>query len=99
MRMKLVFTTQGDDDLTKLEEDPSKKAVLKAVKKTLQLMETNLRHPSLNTHPYHSFKGPHGEKVFEAYAQQNTPGAYRVFFYYGPGQKTISIAAIIPHPD
>ncbi len=61
-------------------------------------METNLRHRSLQTHQYQSLKGPNGEKVFEAYAKQNTPGAYRVFWYYGPGRKEITIVAITPHP-
>lgn len=50
----------------------------------LREIETNLRHPSLNTHEFRSLKGPNGEKVFEAYAQQKTSGAYRVFWYYGP---------------
>jgi hypothetical protein len=46
-----------------------------------------------------------GEKVFEAYAQNNTPGAYRIFWQYGPdeakGKKRIPIiivVAITPHP-
>ena len=42
-------------------------------------MEVDLRHPSLNTHQYHNLKGENGEKIFEAYAQQATPGAYRIF--------------------
>jgi hypothetical protein len=51
----------------------------------------------LQTHIIHSIKGPSGEKVFEAYAQQNTPSAYRIFFCYGPDKKEITIVAIIPH--
>ena len=43
-------------------------------------------------------KGPKGEKVFEAYAEQLTPAAYRVFWYYGPAAKQITIIAITPHP-
>ncbi len=95
---ELLFTPQADNDLKELESDPSKKRILKAVRKTLGLMETNLHHPSLQTHEYQSLKGANGEKVFEAYAQQNTPGAYRVFWYYGPGRKEITIVAITPYP-
>ena len=47
---------------------------------------------------YTSLKGPKGEKVFEAYAQQRTPSAYRVFWYYGPEKNQITIATIIHHP-
>ena len=46
-----------------------------------------------------------GEEVFEAYAQNNTPGAYRVFFCYGPDRMdarkrvaVLTIVAITPHP-
>lgn len=95
---ELVFTPQGHADLLEIENDPAKRRILLAVRKTLGFMETNLKHPSLNTHEYISLKGPEGEKVFEAYAQQKTPSAYRVFWYYGPERGQISIAAITPHP-
>src|SRR5579863_6014902 len=98
MNKELLFTVKADADLEKLETDPSKKNILKAVRKTLAFMECNLRHPSLNTHEFKSFKGPSGEKVFEAYAQQSTPGAYRIFWYYGPKENQLTIIAIVPHP-
>ncbi len=95
---KLLFTKTAHQNLEALQKDSGKKKVLKAVLKTLAFMETNLRHPSLNAHEFKSLKGPSGEKVFEAYAQQKTSGAYRIFWYYGPEKNTISIIAIIPHP-
>ena len=55
--IRLLFTPQADADLSELESNPAKNKVLKAVRKTLGLMETNLRHPSLNTHEYSSLKG------------------------------------------
>ena len=95
---ELIFTPQADSDLREIENEPSKKDILKAVRKTLGFMETNLRHPSLNTHEFNSLKGPNGEKVFEAYVQQKTLAAYRIFWYYGPDRKQITIVAITPHP-
>lgn len=95
---ELIFTSQADEDLRELETDPARKNVLKAVRKTLGFMETNLKHPSLQTHEYTSLKGPGGEKVFEAYVQQRTSAAYRIFWYYGPQRDQITIAAITPHP-
>lgn len=71
---------------------------LKAVQKALGYLQTNPRHPGLNTHKYNSLSGPNGEDVFEAYAQNKTPGAYRIFWYYGPENKAITIIAITPHP-
>lgn len=32
-------------------------------------METNLRHPSLNTHKYDSLAGQNGKEIFEAYVE------------------------------
>ncbi len=95
---KLIFTPQADADLREIEKNPSQRNILKAVRKCLGFLETNLRHPSLNTHEFHSLKGPNGEKVFEAYAQQKTHGAYRIFWYYGPERGVITIVAIVPHP-
>lgn len=98
MRFKLLFTDEAKANLKSLEADFSSKEELKAVRKAMGFMETNLRHPGLKTHKYFSLKGPDGEEVFEAYAQNQTPGAYRIFWYYGPGKGEISIAAIVPHP-
>lgn len=95
---KLIFTPQADSDLREIENNPAKTNILKAVRKTLGFMETNLRHPSLNTHEFTSLEGPNGEKIFEAYVQQRTPSAYQIFWYYGPGKKQITIVAVTPHP-
>lgn len=72
----------------------------KQVHKALGLLAGNPRHPSLNTHPFTSMPHPWDEKasVFEAYAQNKTPGAYRIFWCNGPGSGEISVIAITPHP-
>lgn len=74
--------------------------LFKQVLKTIRLLKENPRHPGLNTHEYHTLDNPvrPGEKVFEAYAQNRTPGAYRVFWCYGPDKEEITIIAITPHP-
>ncbi len=95
---ELIFTPEADSNLRELENDLSKKPVSNAVRKTLGFLETNPRHPSLSTHEFRSLKGPGAEKVFEAYAQQRTPGTYRIFWYYGPIRGKITIIAITPHP-
>ncbi len=98
MRFRLRFTAEADGNLRRLEDDNSQRERLKAVQKCLGFMETNLRHPSLETHKYYSLVGPRGEQVFESYAQQKTPGAFRVFWYYGPETGQITVVAIVPHP-
>jgi hypothetical protein len=60
-------------------------------------METNLRHPALQTHKYNDLFGSNREEVFEAYVENKTPAAFRVFWYYGFDQGMITILAITPH--
>ena len=74
--------------------------LFKQVEKCVRLLLDDPRHPGLNTHEFHSIEHPYekGGKVFEAYAQNRTPGAYRVFWCYGPGNGRITIIAITPHP-
>lgn len=96
MLFKLEFSEQAKLKLKELEADKSKKGVLKQVRKVLGLMETNLKHPSLNTHKYDGISCKLGD-VFESYAQNKTPGAYRVFWVYGPGKREIYILDITSH--
>ena len=74
--------------------------LFKQVQKCISLLLTNPRHPGLQTHEYHSLENPYdgNAKVFEAYVQNRTPGAYRLFWCYGPGKNQITILAITPHP-
>ena len=94
----IYLTDEAQEQFNKLKTDQGLSKRFKAVKKTLLFLSTNPRHPSLQTHEFTSIKGPKGEKVFEAYAEQSTPAAYRIFWYYGPGQNQITIVAITPHP-
>jgi len=98
MKFVLKFTPTAKQTLKDLKENAGQKKQYKAVIKVLQYLSQNPKHPSLQTHLYNSIHGPNSEKIFEAYAEQSTPTAYRVFFYYGPQKGEISIFAIIPHP-
>ena len=95
---KVFLTKNAKESLETLAKDKSLQKRLKAAKKTIGLLQKNPRHPSLKTHKFLSILGPNGEQVFEAYAENKTPSAYRVFWYYGPTTKTITILAITPHP-
>ncbi len=98
MKFEIKLTNRARTQLTALETANDKKLVLKAVRKTLGYMETNIRHPSLRTHKFDSLKGTNGEDVFEAYVQNNTPCAWRIFWHYGPAKTQITIVAITAHP-
>lgn len=96
---ELEISATADAELSALKSDPSRKKQCKAVVKALGLLQTNPRHPGLRTHQWKGTNCPHGDKMWEAYAENNTPGAYRIFFCYPPHtQRIICIIAITPHP-
>lgn len=95
---ELLFTDQANTDLDKLAQNNSLVKRLKAVRKALAYLEINPRHPGLQSHKYTTLQGANGEEIFEAYAENKTPAAYRIFWHYGPGKKNITIVAITPHP-
>ncbi len=94
---KKAFETRSK---SKKSKSSKQEGLFKQVRKTLQLLSENPRHTGLHTHEYSGLFNPFttNEKVFEAYAQNNTPGAYRIFWCYGPDKKQITIIAITPHP-
>ncbi len=105
MQRRIKFTPTADEQYTALEHAPSKDAIFEQVRKAISYLEIDPHHPSLNTHEFTSLAGANGEKVFEAYAQNNTPGAYRIFWHYGPDETkgkrrtpVITIVAITRHP-
>ena len=105
MQRKIRFTPTADKQLSALEDAPSTSALLDQVRKAIAYLEIDPHHPSLHTHEFASLTCADGEKVFEAYAQNNTPGAYRIFWRYGPDETkkkkrvpVITILAITRHP-
>jgi hypothetical protein len=85
--------------LEALQSDPGQAKRAKAVLKALAFMQADIRHPSLRTHKYDELSREFGYTVFTAYAEQNTPAAYRIFWRYGPEKGSITVLSIEAHPD
>ena len=98
MAFILRFSARAKADIEKLSANPALEKRAKAVRSCIAKLEANPRHPGLSTHNYDDLSGEVGEVVFEAYAENNTPGAYRIFWHYGPGKDVITIIAITLHP-
>lgn len=95
---RLKYTDLAKQQFKELQKDKSKAVYYKAVGKALARMQMDLRHPTLNTHEFGQLSRDKGYKVFESYAQNHAPGAYRIFWRYGPGKDEIEIITITPHP-
>jgi hypothetical protein len=98
MAFRIYMTKRADEDMQHLAGESSMAKHLKAVKKALAYMGINTRHPSLHTHKYSALKGLNGAEVFEAYAQNNTASAYRIFWQYGLEKQALTILGIVAHP-
>jgi hypothetical protein len=69
---------------------------LQKVEKALRLLQDDPRHPGLHTHRYANLDG---DDVLQSYVENRTPGAWRVWWHYGPNSDEISIIQLGPHPD
>ena len=98
MSFAFRFTDEAKGQLADLAKNSSSLKQYKAVQRALGKLQANPRHPGLNTHKFSAMLGPNGKDVFEAYAENNTPGAFRIFWHYGPVKDMITIVAITAHP-
>ena len=106
MHRELRFTHTADKQLSDIENNHALTGILKQVRKTLGYLETNLRSKSLQTHKHNLLSSRYKREIFEAYVQQNTSGAYRVFWHYGDDEvdkngKRVSVITVVhigPHP-
>ncbi|MHA6805953.1 hypothetical protein [Salinifilum ghardaiensis] len=96
----LLFTGEAEKVLEDLENSTSYRAKRKKVAKALQkLRDAGPGYPALQSHKYESMRGLDGEDVWESYVENRTPGAWRIWWYYGPRADAITILTIGPHPD
>jgi hypothetical protein len=100
MPFELKFTSEAKGQLCDLEHDDNMKDLvkLKRVRRCLALLQTNPKHPGLNSHKYGAVAGVGGEDVWECYVETRTSAAWRVFWHYGPGKGVVTVIAITPHP-
>ena len=98
MSFDFQFADEAKAQLADLADNPAHAKRYKAVRAALGKLQINTRHPGLRTHKFDELTGANGEAVFEAYAENDTPGAYRIFWHYGPAKDLITIVAITAHP-
>lgn len=76
-------------------KDPAR---VKKIAKALRLLSANPRHPGLKSHRFDSLDSHFGAAIWESYIENHTPGAWRVWWMYGPDDGTLTIVDIGPHP-
>jgi hypothetical protein len=79
--------------------DKEEQKFFKKLVKALSYLAENPKHNSLASHEIDDLSRKHGIKIFQSYLENNTPGAGRIFWAYGPDKSDITILAIEPHPE
>jgi len=97
MMHKIKYTDLAKKDLHNLKKTGQKKKLAK-IKNTVDKLAENPRHPGLHTHKNNSVENPFNVESFQSYVENKTPGAFRIFWCYGPDKSEITIFAITPHP-
>lgn len=95
----LKFTPEAKTVLEEIASDASHRAKAKKIAKTLrQLQQASPKCTGLHSHQYTSVDGPAGLPLWESYVENRTPGAWRIFWAYGPESDTLTIITVGPHP-
>lgn len=105
MAYELRFTPAAAETLAKLAKGGNATAAkLKKVRKALGLLQTDPLYPGLHSHRYHHFPGLEKDKVWDSYVENRTPGAWRIYWMYGPDEvrdgediPVITVLVIGPH--
>lgn len=105
-----MFTIYFDGEAEALINDLGEKAVAgelnrdekdlyRKIRKALQHLETNPRHPGLKSHEIDVLTEKYGVRIRESYLENRKAGARRMFWIYGPETKEITIVGIEKHPE
>ena len=97
MSYEIYYTDEAEANLIQL-KNQGRVDKLKKIKSTIQKLRTNPKHPGLHTHKNNSIKNPGNQDTFQSYVENKTPGAFRLFWYWGPEKNKITIFAITSHP-
>lgn len=65
----------------------------------LKKLASDPMYPSLHTHEIMPLSKRYGMKVWQSYLENQTSGARRMFWVYGPNQKDLTIIGLEPHPE
>ena len=98
MMFNIKLTPLALKQLEEIKKREPRQGLLKQIIKTIRFLSENPRHQSLHTHKNQKLSASCKLEIFQAYVQNYTPGAYRIFFTYST-KNEITITSIEAHPD
>lgn len=105
-----MFTIYFDGEADRLIQELSDKAregelnrdekdLYRKLRKAIQHLESNPRHPGLYSHEIEVLTEKYGVRIWESYLENRKAGARRIFRIYGPETREITIVGIEKHPE
>jgi hypothetical protein len=91
----IASKVQATIDLLAKRDKPRYKKVIKC----LGFLEIDPAYPSLATHRYESLNKVFGQSIWESYVEAGTPSAWRIWWFYGPEDGTITVVDLGRHPE
>ena len=97
-KLILLMTPEARNQLKEISTDPHFKGLEFQVKSTIVKLVHNPKYPGLNSHKFHGLTQMFQIDVWESYIQNHTPGAWRIFWHYGPEKNMLTVLMITAHP-
>jgi hypothetical protein len=95
---KITITPEFKQQLSIIEKDPAHTSLEFQVKAAITKLAHDPKYKGLNSHKFSSLNEKYNCEVWESYIQNNTPGAWRLFWRYGEGKNEITLLLVTPHP-
>jgi len=67
--------------------------------KAMAFLAHDPKHSGLQSHEIGPLSRRYRVKVWQSYLENNTPGAGRLYWVYGPGKGEITVIGLEPHPE
>ena len=97
MGYSIDITTDASAIIAKTKKRDQAKS--KKIARTLALLaEPGPDYPSLRTHRYENFDKRFGAPIWQSNIETGTPSAWRIWWFHGPKDGTITIVDLGPHP-
>jgi len=96
---QLRFAAPARETLDLLSGSTQYATKLWKVRRALGLLQINPRHPGLHSHRYENFPGAPKTKVWDSYVENRAPGAWRIWWTYGPDEirdnQTVALISVL----
>jgi hypothetical protein len=96
MAYQVLLTTKVSEVLDQLKAGDQRKT--KKVVKALALLEADPAYPGLASHRFDALDKTFDQTIWESYVENDTPSAWRIWWYFGPDQGQITVVDVGPHP-